>query len=197
MPASSLPFRFDAEEHTYVDAGTGEELTHITSMLARTGWVDDAWMTEESSVRGRRVHQLTADYDLGVDRECAAAVLYGHQGYLLAHIAAMRSIAHHWDAIEVPLVHPQYRFGGRPDRVGTALGLRSVLEVKSGQPQKGHQIQTALQAILVAAEGGLPADHYQRLALYLKPTGKFKLEIFKDRRDFDEARRIIRKCCGA
>jgi hypothetical protein len=194
-----VAFRFDADDHSYTLVATGEERPHVTSMLGRAGWIDDTWMTEESSARGQQVHHLTADYDLGaLNPSLHDAGPY--RAYVLAHAKAMRSIAHTWEAIEVPLMHPRYLFGGRPDRVGLALGLRTVLEVKSGDPLPGHRIQTALQAILAAEatpHPSVPADYYQRGALYLRPTGKFKLELHKDRRDLDEARRIIRKCCGA
>ena len=188
-----LPFRFDSETHTYIDLETGSELCHITGMLARTGWIDDVWFTEESSERGRCVHTLTADYDLGALDVATCRTKY--RGWLLAHVATMKRIRHTWDRIEEPAVHPVYRFGGRPDRVGYALGLKTVFEVKSGVFQKSHQIQTALQAILDAAAGGLPAEHYQRLAEYLKPTGRGQIQLFKDRCDFDEAYRIIKVCC--
>jgi hypothetical protein len=36
------------------------------SMLEKTGWVDDLWMTEDGQgARIGAVHKLTADYDLG------------------------------------------------------------------------------------------------------------------------------------
>lgn len=192
MP-TSLAFRFLAEEHAYIAADTGEALPSITQMLARTGWVDDAWWSEEACERGRCVHELTASYDLGALDPATCVSKY--RGWLLAYVAAMRALAPTWTHVEIPLVDPVHRFGGRPDRAGQVFGLRTVLEIKSGQPAKGDDKQTALQAILLASQGGLPAEHYERLALYLKPTGRFKLEQHKDRHDFDEARRIIRLCC--
>ena len=190
-----VTFHFDDAEHEYTDACTGVVLPHITGMLDRTGWMTDLWYTEDASERGTAVHRLAADYDLGALDVDACVSRY--RGFLLAHVAAMRVIAHQWAQIEVPQVHPVYRFGGRPDRVGQALGLKTILEIKTGQPEKGHLVQTALQAILVAAnDGGLPAEHYQRLALYLKPKGRFKLEQHRERRDLDEAQRVIRACCA-
>lgn len=188
-----MTFRFDAIEHDYTDEH-GESRPHITGMLARTGWVDDTWFTADGSARGTAVHTLTARYDLGaLDLD---SVNDAYRGWLLAWAGLMRAIRPTWESVEVPMMHPVYRYGGRPDRVGKALNLLTIGEIKSGAPQKADPIQTALQAILVAAQGGLPAEHYQRLGFYVKPSGKFSVEMFKDRRDFDEARRIIKACCS-
>lgn len=188
-----VTFRFDESSHTYTDGATGEEIPHITGMLEQTGWTDSTWFTAEGSARGTAIHSLTARYDLGALNIDDVADTY--KGWLLAWVAVMRAIRPAWEAVEVPMMHPVYRYGGRPDRVGKALSLRTIGEIKSGTPQKADQIQTALQAILAASQGGLPAEHYQRLCFYVKPSGRFSVEMFKDRCDFDEARRIIKVTC--
>lgn len=189
-----VAFRFDQQHHEYIALATGEALPHITGMLEETGWIDDLWFTEESSERGSIVHRLTADYDLGaLDVETCVS---RHRGYLLGHVAAVTIARPTWHSVEVPLVHPTFRYGGRPDRDCTVYSLRSVWEVKSGGPHKAHRIQTALQAMLVSVEARMPAEAIARFCCYVKDKGKFKLEEHRDRRDFDEARRIIRRCCG-
>ncbi len=80
-------------------------------------------------------------------------------------------------------------------RDGKVWALRAVWEIKAAIPQRSHQIQTALQAILVAPDMGLPAHAVKRFVEYLKPDGKFKVEEHRDARDFREAERIIRECC--
>jgi hypothetical protein len=188
-------FRFDGINHEYIDLATGAVLPHITGMLERTGWIDDTWFTEESSARGQAVHRLTADYDLGAldVKSCVSKF----RGYLLGHVKALQILQPEILAVEEPLIHPVYRFGGRPDRVVIVRRVKGVLEIKSGAVEKSHQIQTALQAMLASPETDLPPEMLQRLCLYLKDNGKFKLEEHTHRRDFDEARRIIRTCCGS
>lgn len=194
--AAITSFRFDDAAHEYLDTATGEVLPHITGMLDRTGWIDDRWYTEESCERGRQVHSLTAAYDLGAIADPRAEVSK-YKGWLLAHVKAMNTIAPRPEihAVEEPSVHPTLHFGGQPDRRGLYYRLRGVLEIKSGGPERSHQIQTALQAILEAPKYGIPPEAMIRLCLYLKDNGKFKLEEHKARRDFDEARRVIRVCC--
>lgn len=193
-PAVSPLFRFDPAQHEYLDIETGELFPHITGMLEQTGWIDDRWYTEESSDRGTAVHQLTAAYDLGAlhVESCQSQ----HRGYLLGHIKAVDIARPKWLHVEEPLVHPAYRFGGRPDRDCIVYNLRATWEIKSGDPERSHQIQTALQAVLIAMEANLPPEAVGRFACYLKAKGKFKVERHVDRRDFNEARRVIRACCG-
>jgi len=195
VQAPRVPFRFNATNHTYVDLATGELLPHITGMLTRAGWVDDLWMTEESSERGRIVHSLTADYDLGAIED-PRSVVSVHKAYLLAHVAAMKVLGLEVLSVEEPLVHPIHYFGGRPDRAVDDAGEKGPLEIKSGEPAKSHPIQTALQAILLEQELLIPAEMQKRQCLYLRPNGRYKLEVHPDRSDIVTARGIIRACCG-
>jgi hypothetical protein len=194
---ATVPFRFDARNHEYVDVATGAVLPHITGMLEQAGLVDDDWFTEESRIRGTAVHRLTADYDSGsLD---PAKCISKYREYLLGHVAAMtilRGQGLEVHAIEEAIVHEIYRYGGRPDRIVTLSGRRGVLEIKTtAQPAKSHMVQTALQAMLDECESGLPAETLGRWCLYLRPKGKWKLEEHRSMRDFTEAQRVIRVCC--
>lgn len=184
-------FRFDAGTHTYTE--DGQTRPHITGMLEASGWIDSRWYTEESSERGTQIHRLTADFDLGAVDLVTCVSRY--RPYLLGHVAAMKIVRPDILAVEEPMISP-LGFGGRPDRELEAWGLISVLEGKSGDPEKSHQVQTALQAILVAPKYALPPESIARLCLYWKASGKFRLEEHRERKDFDEARRIIRTVCG-
>lgn len=189
-------YRFDADAHEYTDH-RGRVLPHITGMLERCGWIDARWYTEESCERGQRVHQITADYDLKALEVEGCGSKW--RPWLLAHVAAMGVLKPTWDAVESPAVHPTFRYGGRPDRVGKMFGIYTVLEIKTNNKgwnlEKAHPIQLALQAILLSATRPLPAEYWHRVALYLRPNGKYRAEHYKDKRDFDEAYRIIARCC--
>jgi len=186
-------FAFDAAQHEYVELPSGRILPHITGLLERAGWVDKQWYTDECRTRGTAVHTLTADYDIGAIED-PASVVSAYSGWLHAHVAAMRLIgAKRFTHIEVPLVSATYQYGGRPDRGLEMYAALSVLEIKSGAYDRAHEVQTALQAILLADEWHIPAEAIQRYGLYLQRNGKFKLEQFIKRQDFDEAHRIIRE----
>ena len=186
------PFRFDAESHTYHVEGRGI-VPHITGLLERDGLVDDTWYTEESCERGRAVHQLSAEYDLGA---LDVDDVVDYRVYLLGHIHGMKILQPTWRDIEVPLVHPRHLFGGRPDRVGKIDGAVSVYEVKTGSPTKAHPVQTALQAILVAPIVRLPPESIQRYAGYVTDRGRCKIEHHKNRQDFIRARKILKEYCS-
>lgn len=186
---------FDPDEHAYYDEA-GARLPNITSMMLRAGIVDDRWFTEESRDRGTAVHILAARYDLGV-LDVASYDDLRYKGWLLAYVDAMRKLRPTWDRIEQPMACRRPRFAGTPDRVGHAWKLHTIMELKSGPPSKSQQVQTALQAILVADHGGLPAEHYQRLCLHVDKRGRFKLDHHKNLRDFDVARDVLRQCSAS
>jgi len=192
--ATDTPFRFDALDHEYIDLDTGAVLPHITGMLEADGLIDDRWYTEASARRGTDVHRLTADYDLGVFGDDLSSISHApHFGYLQAHVAAMKILRPTWEGIEEPRVCSRPRFGGRIDRDGQVYGALSICELKTGDHTDAHQIQTALQAILLVDGTAMPAESVKRYCLYLKVDGKFKLEEHVKRADFDRARTILRR----
>jgi hypothetical protein len=193
MEEKAVIFRFDHDTHTYtVD---GQEVPHITGLLEASGLTDTRWFRDEHSDRGRAVHRLTADYDLGALTITETQPDTPYRGYLLAYRKAIQVMHPVFDAIEEPSVHPGFRFGGRPDRRGQMYGLQGILEIKTGVPDPSHDIQTALQAILVEPIVKVPADAQIRVCLYLQRTGTFKLIEHRRRYDFDHAMRIIKQCC--
>jgi hypothetical protein len=185
-------FTFEADTHTYATE-TGE-VPGITRLLHLAGLVDDTWYTEESSERGRHVHQLCAEYDLGViTDEDLPDLVSAYKGYLLAHIESMRVVRPHWIHVETATFHEQLRFAGTPDRAGTVYNAAAVWEIKSGLKTKAHPIQTALQAFLIAEECKLPPEAVERWCCYVQPNGRCKIEQHGNRRDFVEALGIVRK----
>jgi hypothetical protein len=187
-------FRFDAITHTYIDLATGAELPHITGMLERAGWIDRTFYTEESSERGTAVHQLTADYDLGALD--VARCVSRYRGYLLAYVRAMQALQPEILSVEEPIITPPPRqWGGRPDRAVRVFDLAGPMEIKTGGLEKSHMIQTALQAILLESSLEVPAEFQARLCVYVKDSGRCRVERHTRRADFYEARRIIALCC--
>ncbi len=182
---------FDPLDHQYFL--NGERVPSITQLLKTAGVVDDTWFTPESRERGTAVHDLTRDVDLGVPASGKSWREYA--GYVEGYIACLAALQHpKWVAIEEPDIHAALKFGGRPDRLGPVFGRFTVAEIKSGVKMSSHRLQTALQAILVAPRYALPAEAWQRLAVYLTATGRYKVELHEDKRDFDEARRILKRC---
>jgi len=188
-----IPFRFDAERHEYTDLSTGEVCPHITGVLKDGGLVDDRWFTAESADRGHVVHKLTADYDFGMFETAKVGAV--HAPYLQAYVNAKGILQPVVHAIEEALIHPVHRYAGRIDRDVTLYGVRGVLEIKSAEPHDAHQVQTALQAILLAAELQVRPSVLGRWCLYLKRNGKWRLDEHLSTADFGIAERLIRDLC--
>lgn len=196
MVGEEPALRYDAERHEYIDAASGVVLPSVTQLLIKDGKVDPTWFTEEGRRRGTEVHRLTLNYDLDVYDD-VKAVDSPHKGYLLAW-AALSEVMQRpaWDHLEEPFVHHALRFGGTPDRVGIVWRLLSLGEIKTGDFEKWHPLQTALQAILVARTLSLRPEMIVRFAFYLKENGRYKVEEHVDHAaDFREARKILRKWC--
>lgn len=191
MILKPIEFRFDHVDHVYTVGG--KVIPNVTGMLQKTGWVDPRFFTDADRERGRAVHQLTAEYDLGALDPSRLVSKY--RGWLLAHVAAMARLKPTWDAIEEPEVHPVYKFGTRPDRVGKIYRVRSIVDEKSGVKTKAHPIQTALQAICVSWRWHLKPEDMPRYALYIGENGKYELDPHTKKSDLEEAYRIIKQCC--
>jgi hypothetical protein len=189
-----LTFHFDRSTHTYTD-GLGVQLPSVTQLLRRAGLVDDTWYTQASRDRGRLVHQLTADLDLGV-RELEEIERPWH-GYVAAYQKACRALQQpSWNEIEVPRFHRELRFCGTPDRHGFIFGAASVLEIKSGADEPAHVFQTALQCLLVAEDYHLPPEALKRYTLYLQANGRFTVDEHVNATDFSRARAIVKRYCA-
>ena len=186
-------FSFNESDHSYWLGET--RLPSITQLISLGGLVNgEAYFTEASRERGLLTHALCADFDLGVDlgAELQSSPV---RGYVLAYMAAMDALKPTWECIEEADYSPRYRFAGRTDRIGMVFGKRTVCEIKSAVKAAHHSVQTSLQAILAAERWPLPAREFQRLTIYLKPTGKYAVERHEDRRDFDCALKLIREFC--
>lgn len=195
-PAGSPGHTFDAFEHLYRDE-TGTVRPSITALLEMAGEVDTDWFTVEGKLRGTAVHQLTLDYDLDaitladVD---ACAINRQYRGYLAGWASIREVMKPSWEFHEQDFLYPKEpRFGGRPDRGGEINRVKSTMEIKTGAPHKSHAIQTALQAILFSSQWRIPAVTIRRYVAYLRPDGKFSVEEFTRRPDFDHAFAILRR----
>ena len=197
MPAT-VPFRFDAERHEYWALDTGELLPHITGILEAAGKIDTRWFTQASRDRGTAVHNWTMDIDFKV-LPSLDSVEDELRPYLSAYKLFTSIERPVMLEIEVPAVHSVYRFGGRIDRQVRMRKRAGVLEIKTGGVQRFHMLQTALQAMLMAEETGIPAETLGRWTVYLRKVGKtstrgrFALEEHRDPADFAEVRQILEK----
>lgn len=170
---------FDAETHVY---RVGDRvLPSVTQVLEEVGFVDKAWYTDEGKTRGTYVAEATALWDreeLDVD-----TLDENLRGYLEAWVAFRAAWQCDILAIEEPVWHPTFWYAGMLDRRARQRDAgKYVLDIKTGQEQCWHALQTAAYAECLRHRDLI---HYDRAAVYLRPDGTFKFSRHSDPRDRD------------
>ncbi len=138
-------FSYRESDHSY---WLGDDRIRGISELLELGGYNkaSAFYTQAGRDRGTDVHALLADIDMGV---VDGTEPHPHRSYALGYLDIRRRLKPEWDGVEIALCSRGYRFGGRPDRIGTALGRKTVAEIKSGARNNERDgLQLALQSIL-------------------------------------------------
>lgn len=170
---------FDKQTHTYrVD---GIRVPSVTQILNGAGLINTDWYTAESAQRGTAVHTIcemedNGVLDLGVVRRSYPQYL----GYLDAWKAFKRAATTKFTAIEERFYYPALHYAGTKDRRMIAGTEYCIVDIKTGAPQLWHQLQTggyALSENVGTAIG--------RWCVYLKPDGKFTINVHGDASDLD------------
>lgn len=177
---------YNPADHVYrVD---GVRVPSVTQVLADVGMIDDRWFADESRERGRIVAIATALYDRGilnmdkVPEHCQPYVERWIE-WCKAFPFGRENIIH----IEEPMWHTELRYGGKPDRIAWAFGRRTVIEIKTGNAARWHELQTAGYKEL--ARSGAERD--ARMAVYLNPDKPTKCVLHENRCDTDAWRACL------
>jgi hypothetical protein len=175
---------FDEEKHEYrVD---GHIVPSVTQIIKWAGLIGSQWYTEEARDIGTEVHLATQycddpEYDVDLD-ELDDRV----RPYVEAWIR-FRDETKFWpNGIEARYCFSVdgNRYAGTLDREGRMFGAFCVIDIKTGQPESWHQIQTAAYASMGDYE-------LHRVAVYLSSDGKYKLERHTDNADYDAWRSLL------
>jgi len=161
------------------------------SRLIAQRWPMPKHISDAVLERGRRIHEWTEQLDLGMEptppEEIAGwCKAYRRFGYSLS--PSFTQVEYNFDAGS----RKDGAFGwhGIADRIGVVRGKRTVLDIKSGGPQPQHPIQLAFYAL------GLYPQSYlkiQRLGVYLKSNGTFKVKTYSDPEDFMACHALLRQ----
>lgn len=167
--------QFNQETHTYRLGGM--VIPSVTQALGGAGLIDTRWYTPEACQLGTYVHEATELYDMGVlDVDALDPVVAGYLG-------AWRRFRGNTGCeildIERRECSQLHLFAGTVDRVLTIDGVRFVIDIKTGQPEPWHRLQTAAYAMMLAERG----EHCERASIYLDPGVKYKLRIHDDPND--------------
>lgn len=154
---------FDAELHEYrID---GVVVPSVTQILSEAGLIDGQYYTEESQLRGRTVHIITALDDRGELDETLVTPEY--QGYLNAWRLFKAEMNCEILSIEQRVYNRRYRYAGTMDRQLLWHDTRYVGDIKTGEPKWWHKFQTA--GYWECSVAGA------RCAIYLSPDDTYKI----------------------
>lgn len=123
--------------------------------------------------RGTNVHKLTEDLDRGTfDETCGISPRC--QNYVSGYLAAKTELGLIPLDIERRLYHPIWSFAGTIDRLAKISGDEWIIDLKTGQKEKWHGLQTAAYAELY--QSSFPRRKPRRRGcLYLKADGTYCL----------------------
>ena len=83
--------------------------------------------------------------------------------------------------IEMLVHNSTYGYCGTLDRIGTMQGKLYLLDIKSGVKEWWHGLQVAAYGLCLA-----PDTIYKRACVYLTKEGKYHLQYYIDRKDYND-----------
>ncbi len=143
----------------------------ITRVLALAAVTNFDFVDEESKWRGSEIHRMIQLYDEHkLDEKTVPEDL---KGYLAAHKKFMAETGFVPTRIEFNVQSKQLGLRGRIDRAGLLKGKRCIVDFKSGSINPAVALQLCLGGYLLD-----PAYWWSRIAVQLKPTGKYSVKHF-------------------
>jgi hypothetical protein len=176
-------FTFDHRAHVYMVGRRA--VPSVTGKIAAAGLYEGSeWFTEESRIRGTRVHQATLAFDLtGTYDEPD----YG--GYVESYLRWRELMRPRWTLLEVPRYSKRYRVAGTADRLGIIMGVPVLVDFKTGPKQKWHPFQLAMYDLIYDE---LPPMVRRRFGVYLRADGRIaQHHEYRERSDYDHAVAIM------
>lgn len=164
---------YDPGAHRY--KANGMAIPSVTQILAAARISDLSFVTQNALERGSRIHRLLEGYDRGNIR--MDSVTSQDVPYVTGWADFKLQTRFKPALIEWPAWHPQYCYGGTPDRVGWIGKKLYVVEIKTGSAPKHTGIQLAAYAMLLRRKA-------KRLAVLLTPNGKHKPIPYDSPQDF-------------
>lgn len=177
---------FDEATHTYmVDGEKKPSVTEILSMLTAGHYaMINESVLRAAAERGKDVHRLCQDIDLGLDEEEFDPVL---EPYGQAYLQFLFDYSPMWLEIEQMHYNKQCDFCGTIDRYGIIKGRPSIVDIKTtASPTRENMLSYCCQTVgystfypvsYVRNKSGLDGEYKkpERYILFLKKDGKYRL----------------------
>lgn len=194
-----MQVRFDSARHAYYDAATNRRVPGVTQILTDEGLIDYSFLDPDRRAqvlyRGRWVHAAAAiRFQRG--RPLPRSISRGHamyDGYLeaLESFHAAHSITPM--LIEQVVVNPESLYAGTLDLASIIDDWLVVLDLKTGDDEPWHRIQTALYrlALPYLPDYQFATDPHRRATLHLRRDGNYAIQWHDDVRDLAWARALV------
>lgn len=163
-----------------LDVGTYPRVTSILSLVRTDLREIPADVLAHAAQRGQAVHRACYLLAGGIDRHGKASGLAWDSlgDEVRPYVEAFQDFTHHtrcrFLAQEQLVVSRRYGYAGTMDFLCELGGVRSVLDVKTGEPHPAHRLQLAAYRE-AWMEGMRSRGAVDRLVLYLKPDGRYRL----------------------
>lgn len=172
---ATVELDFDPDQHRY-KLGS-HSLLSVTQIIESAGLIDTSWYDSEDATRGTYIHEATALYDEG--RLDEATIDERVAPYLEAWKNFRKCFKGTILLVEQAVCHIPFGVAGMIDRAMIEEPLeRYIIDIKAGQPQPWHRLQTAGYKI---CWGGSPEAH--RACVYLRNDGTFLMNIHPHEED--------------
>lgn len=177
-------------------------MIRVSRLLSQYGLVDDAWWTPVGRDRGTVVHALAEGEMLRQPVTAGPA----YDGYARAVRDGLAALGFVPLFVERRLTRWAEGITGRPDGigyvprpVGKVMAGPAIVDIKSGDKEPYHALQLALYEWLAAATEDLRAAlptalqdlPWQRVGLYVKENGRFKIHPYAEPTDREVALSLV------
>lgn len=160
-----MNLRFDPEEHSYWLGET--RIPGVSEILQDLGVIDTRFYKPEHAQRGRAIHAAIAEWE----REKQVNADYPE--YVAAWINFCEAESFEPKTIEIPIYHQVFMYGGTPDSIGMVRDGTIVVDIKTGQPERWHELQLVAYGDMVGVDlKGSPG----LMCVYLKKDGSYKVK---------------------
>jgi hypothetical protein len=180
-----MTFRFDHRSHTYFVGA--RRVPSVTGVIEAAGLhAGSQWYTEESRIRGTRVHRACLDVDLMGDH---GEIQY--RGYVESYLRWREMMKPTWVTLEQPRYSRDLALAGTADRLGVIAGVPCVVDLKTGGKEKWHPVQLAYYDLLYDE---LPPRVRRRFGLYLRADGRIAHHHeYREPQDYIVAMNLLRE----
>jgi len=167
---------FDADTHTYRDKDGREHLS-VTTIISEVWPIDKRWYKEGSTNFGTEVHELSALIDRG---DANLEDFAGTEHYLALHAWStfLQRTGGDLVAIETPFIHLGLSFAGTLDRVLNVNNENILIDLKTGKPEKWHELQLGGYAVGAKAKLGITIE--RAMTVHLRKEGGAAKPVIHD-----------------